>query len=109
EVEAPVKKDETFIDNLDLYVREINADTIAKYHLDNTTKGVVVTEVMPTSDAVNKGLVAGDIIIKIDKKDVLTAEDVKRHVAEAVLENNRPVLLLVQSRGVMHFVALKLR
>jgi hypothetical protein len=30
-------------------------------------------------------------------------------VAEAAFENGRPVLLLVQSRGIAHFVALKLK
>ena len=46
---------------------------------------------------------------KIDKKDVFTLADVRNYVNEAKMENNRPVLLLVQDKGIVHFAALKLK
>lgn len=74
-------------------------------------KGVIVTEVDPNSDAAEKGLAAGNVIIRVGGKDVATPADVVRGVAEAKTAGRDTVLLLVaeqrgQQRG-QRFVALK--
>lgn len=110
---APTEEDSSedagFLKNLGIHVSEIDAYIMDKYHLSAGTKGVIVTEVYANSDAVNKGLRAGDVIVKIDKKDVFGLSDVQNYINEAKMENNRPVLLLVQDKDIMHFVAVKLR
>ena len=80
-----------------------------RYSLSAEAKGVVITEIRPGSDAEEKGLRTGDVVAKIDKKDVFTLADVRNYVNEAKMENNRPVLLLVQDKGIVHFAALKLK
>lgn len=98
-----------FLKDLAIKVSEIDANIMDKYNLSADTKGVIVTEVYANSDAVNKGLRAGDVIVKIDKKDVFNLADVKNYINEAKMENNRPVLLLVQDKDILHFVAVKLK
>lgn len=74
-------------------------------------KGVIVTEVDPNSDAADKGLAAGNVIMRVGGKDVAAPADIVRGVAEAKTAGRDTVLLLVaeqrgQQRG-QRFVALK--
>lgn len=113
-LEAPTEniadiENKNFIKDLGIRVSEIDSHIIDKYNLSADSKGVIVTEIFANSDAVNKGLRIGDIIVKIDKKDVFNLADVQNYVSEAKMENNRPVLLLVQDRDILHFVAVKLK
>ena len=79
-----------------------------KYQLAPTAKGLVVTDILPGSDAENKGLKRGSVIIKIDKKDVFNLAYAKRCIEDAKLENHRPVLLSVLGAdNSMYFVAVK--
>ena len=94
---------------LDIRFEEISPELMDKYSLAPDAKGVVITEILPGSDAEKKGLRAGDVVAKIDKKDVFTLADVRNFVNEAKMENNRPVLLLIQDKGIVHFAALKLK
>lgn len=87
---------------------EVNAETINKYHLAADTSGVVVTEVVNGSDAMNKGLKEGDVITQIDKQAVFDVKTALGFINEAQLENNRPVLLQIKDNDVFHFVAVKL-
>lgn len=70
--------------------------------------GLKVVAVAPQSEAETKGLKAGDIIVKIDKKDVPDIKAAEAVIYEAKIEHNRPVLLLLQTGEEMHFAALKL-
>ena len=86
----------------------IDEQMLDKYQLPSATKGLVVTDILPGSDAENKGLKRGSVIIKIDKKDVFNLEDAKRCIDDAELENRRPVLLSVlDADNSMYFVAVK--
>ncbi len=107
---APAEKaeDPYVIRELGIKVSEIDAAALDKFQLPPDSKGVVVSEIYSYSDAVNKGLRIGDVIVKVDKKDVFSVEDLKNFVNEARRENNRPVLLLVQDKGILHFAAIKL-
>ena len=94
--------------SLGLKLSNIDENTLDKYHLAPSAKGIVVTAVITGSDAEKKGLKAGDIIIKIDKKDVFSTEDARTCIADAILENRRPILFSVLDKsGNMHFVAVK--
>lgn len=94
--------------NLGLKVMEITPEIINRYSLNPNDKGVVIIEVIPNSDAYDKGLKAGNLITQIDKKTVLDRLDVQAYVNEAVLENKRPVLLQIKDGEQPHFVAIKL-
>ena len=102
-------EDDGMIEELDIRFSEITPELMDKYSLSAEAKGVVITEIRPGSDAEEKGLRPGDVVAKIDKKDVFTLANVREFVNEAKMENNRPVLLLVQDKGIVHFAALKLK
>lgn len=102
-------EDDGMVEELDIRFSEITPELMDKYSLSAEAKGVVITEIRPGSDAEEKGLRPGDVVAKIDKKDVFTLANVREFVNEAKMENNRPVLLLVQDKGIVHFAALKLK
>lgn len=103
-----VNESEAIVVDLGIKVSELTPEVIDKFSLNPDAKGVIVTDIMPESDAMKKGLKVGDIIVKVDNKDVLEISNMANLVNEAKMENNRPVLLLLQSKGVIHFLALKL-
>ncbi len=70
--------------------------------------GVVVEDVLPNSDAAHKGVKIGDIIVKVDQRNVLNAQMFDEFVSDAYRENKRPILLAIQGVDALHFVAVKL-
>lgn len=97
------------IDALEISVADLTPEILNKYSLSNDARGVVVTGVVPGSDAELKGLSVGRLITQIDKKAIFDINDVKTYVNDAKIENNRPVLLLVNDNNVPHYVAVKLK
>lgn len=91
-----------------IIVSDITPEVISQYALKADTSGVIVTDVLPNSDASRKGIKLGDIIIKLDKRDIPDAAAFNDYVSEARRENNRPILLAVQGSDAVHFVAVKL-
>ncbi|WP_414903439.1 DegQ family serine endoprotease [Sphingomonas flavalba] len=73
-------------------------------------KGVVITGVDPSSDAATKTLKRGDVILSINRRPALTAQDVATAVREATTANRNSVLLLVQrGAGRPQYVGVKLK
>lgn len=93
---------------LGISISEISPEIIDRYALRPDASGVIVTDVLPNSDAAHKGLKIGDIIVKVDKKDVVDAQSFHDYIADARHENKRPVLLAIQGNEALHFVAVKL-
>ena len=121
EMPKPLKKEEkviipeeevtdvSFVPEIGLNLAPITEEMTAKYGLSKNATGLVITNVAENYDASSKGLIVGDVIVKVDKKDLFSVGDMKKYIAEAKRENNRPILLLVQSRDIVNFVALKLK
>jgi serine protease Do len=78
------------------------------YHVDDGVQGVLITKVDPESDAAEKGLQPGDILLSVSNKAVHTPQDVERSVAAAHSSGRKSVLLLVSTEGTSHFVAVDL-
>jgi serine protease Do len=76
------------------------------YNLGDDVSGVVITKVDPESDAADKGLQPGDVVVKVGAHAVHTPADVQSGVAEAQKGGHKSVLMLVarQSGGTV-FVA----
>lgn len=85
----------------------VSPELIEKYQLEADSRGVVVTEVVPGSDAEIKGIKPGDLITEIDKKAVLDVQDVQTSIEDARRENNRPVLFLINNHNIPHYAAVK--
>ena len=97
-----------FIGELGLKVSTITPELRQAHKIPDGLSGMVVMEVAPESDAALKGIKAGYVIVKADKKDVFDIDSFKTYINEAKTENNRPILLLLQDGEAVHFAALKL-
>jgi serine protease Do len=74
---------------------------------DNVNSGVVITRVDPDSDAADKGLQPGDVVLKINNRAVKSPADFQSGVSEAQKGGRKSVLLLVaRSQGGTGFVAI---
>jgi serine protease Do len=66
-------------------------------NLDDDATGLVITKVDPNSDAADKGLQAGDVVLKINNRAVASAADLQAGIADAKKAGRKTVLLLVSS------------
>ena len=64
--------------------------------LASDAHGVVVVSVDPSSDAAQKGLQRGDLIVSVNRQAVASAADVARLIGEAKAAKREAVLLFVQ-------------
>ncbi len=77
--------------------------------LDDNVSGVVITRVDPDSNAANQGLTAGDVVLKINNRNVASPADIQNGIAEAKRQGRKSVLLLVaRAQGQTGFVAVEL-
>jgi serine protease Do len=79
-----------------------------EFSLDNNVSGVVVTRVDPNSDAADKGIEAGDVVVSVANQSVHTPKDVKVRVAAAQSQGRKTVLVLVAGSNGQRFIALKI-
>jgi serine protease Do len=71
--------------------------------------GLVVTAVDPSSEAADKGIAPGDVILTVSNQPVSSAADLAAAAKEAADEGRPSVLLLVARQGEEHFVALPVK
>ncbi len=72
------------------------------------TPGVLITKVAPGSDAADKGLKSGDIILQIGGDDVNQPDDVAKGVKQAKELGRKAILLRVKSGNRYRFVGLQI-
>jgi serine protease Do len=87
-----------------------SADTLDKFGLtvapSDKGKGLVVTDVDPNSDAADRGIQAGDVIVAVNSKDVNSASDVDQAASEAAKAGRKAVLVQIMHDDNSRFVAL---
>jgi serine protease Do len=112
---AAIKKDEQ-VDKpvtqkaLGLDLASLSKDLRGKYKIKDSVKGVIVTGVDATSDAADKHLSAGDVIVEVAQEAVANAADIKKRVDQLKKDGKKTVLLLVSNGdGELRFVALALQ
>jgi len=93
--------------SLGLSVRAMTQADRARYNLENNQTGVVVTSVDPASDAAEKGVQPGDIILQAGGRAVSSPADLQSAV-QAAERANRPLLLQVDGRAGRRFIAAEL-
>ncbi len=91
-----------------LGLSSLTAEAKKTFNIAETVmNGAVITKVDPDSDAADKGLQPGDVVLRVGNKIVRTPTDFQSGVAEAKKGGRSSVLLLVaHSQGGTGFVAI---
>lgn len=107
----PQEESGTIVKPLGLTVAPLNDNVRKFYGIGSSIKGVIITKVDTASDAAEKGLATGDVIVEVNQQSVTSAEQVEKAVEAAVKDKRTSVLMLVdqQASGNMQFVAVKLK
>ena len=92
------------LDRLGFTVDDLDAELAVELGLDETLTGVVVTEVVAGSPAMEKGVEPGDIIRRFGQRRVDSAADLATSVGETVDAGRSGVLLLIERDGRERFV-----
>lgn len=81
------------------------------YNIPEDVNGVVVTSIKVASDAAQKGLAVGDVIVEVNQESVKDAASVEKIVSAVKAEGKSSVLMLVdnQGQGDVRFVAIKFK
>jgi serine protease Do len=95
---------------LGLDLATLSKDLRTRYKIKDSVKGVIITSVDGTSDAAEKRLGAGDVIVEVAQEAVNNAADVKKRVDQLKKDGKKSVLLLVSNAdGELRFVALSVQ
>jgi len=101
----------TELSDLDITINNISPLLRETYNIPEDVTGVVVTSIKMTSDAAQKGLAIGDVIIEVNQEAVKDTASVEKIVGAVKAEGKQSVLMLVdnQGQGDVRFVAIKFK
>jgi serine protease Do len=115
-VQAAAKTDDVPVEKpvtqkaLGLDLAALSKDLRTRYKIKDTVKGVIITGVDNASDAAEKRLSAGDVIVEVAQESVANAADIKKRVDQLKKDGKKSVLLLVSNtEGELRFVALSVQ
>jgi serine protease Do len=92
---------------LGLDLAALSKDLRGKYKIKDSVKGVIITGVDNASDAAEKRLSAGDVIVEVAQEAVTNTADVKKRVDQIKKDGRKSVLLMVANGdGELRFVPL---
>jgi serine protease Do len=95
---------------LGLDLATLSKDLRTRYKVKDSIKGVIITNVDGTSDAAEKRLSPGEVIVEAAQEAVSNAADVKKRVEALKKDGKKSILLLVANAdGELRFVALSLQ
>ncbi len=84
----------------------VNAETRRRFSLRDNQRGVVITRVESGTNAAEKRLQAGDVIVEVAQEAVGTAQEVADRVERLKRDGRRAALLTVaNAQGELRFVA----
>ncbi len=83
----------------------VTPETRRTFNLDDNVQGVLITRVDPNSDAADKGLQPGDVVVSVGNRAVRTPQDVQARVSDAKASGRKSVLLLVSGANGPRYVA----
>lgn len=95
---------------LGLDLASLSKDLRTRYKIKDSVKGVLITSVDGTSDAAEKRLSPGEVIVEVAQEAVANAADVKKRVDQLKKDGKKSILLLVSNAdGELRFVALSVQ
>ncbi len=96
------------VDMVGMTVGNITEQDRSNYDIPTDVDGVLVIETKPGSEAAEKGLSAGDVIVEINQQAAQDAKSALDIIVKAEKAGRNSVLLLVNRAGDVRFVALRL-
>lgn len=100
------QRNETYSEGPGFSVEDLNGDLASRFGLKQR-EGVVVTDVRPGSEAAEKGLRPGDIILRVGDQSISSVREFKKEFDK--YKKGDSVLLLIQRKNLKLFVALNIR
>jgi serine protease Do len=95
---------------LGLDLATLSKDLRTRYKIKDSVKGVIITNVDNSSDAADKRLSPGEVIVEAAQEAVSNAADVKKRIEALKKDGRKSILLLVaNAEGELRFVALSLQ
>lgn len=96
------------IDSVGLTLSAVSDSLRQNYNIPRTVDGIVITHIADMSEAAEKGLIEGDVIVEINQQPVNAPDKAAEIIDKAQKGGRNSVLLLVNREGDVRFVALKL-
>ncbi|MCK5922287.1 MAG: PDZ domain-containing protein, partial [Methylococcales bacterium] len=93
-------------ETLGLVLSPLNDELRTKYSVKEETKGVIITDIDPASEAASRGVLVGDVIIKAGKDNINTADELDQALKQAREVDKASLLLLIKREGHDLFVAI---
>ncbi len=103
--QQPERDESATLDLLGLTLSPLSDDVRQEYDLGSVADGVVITDVDGDGVAAAQGLITGEVILEVGQEPVASPGDVARLVNEARDAGQRSVLMLIDRRGDLRFVA----
>ena len=103
---APEKIKET--EKFGMKLLTINSESRIKLNLPEDLEGVAVLDVSDTSDAFEKGIRAGDVIVEAGRTKIADVNDISKIFQDAIEAGRKSILLLVLKGDNSRFVGLSL-
>jgi serine protease Do len=95
---------------LGLDLATLSKDLRTRYKVKDSVKGVIITNVDGSSDAADKHLSAGEVIVEVAQEAVSNAADVNKRIDQLKKDGKKSVLLLIANAdGELRFVALSVQ
>lgn len=108
--DAQKKPEKTIdIDIVGMSVTDLSGAIREEFNVPKDVQGVIVVETKARSEAAEKGLSAGDVIVEINQKPVTSSKNLKAAINKSKKSKRASVLLLVNREGDIRFVALKIK
>jgi serine protease Do len=106
--DQPASAPATTAEAMGLGLAAVTPDIRRTYNLGPDAAGVVITKVDPNSDAADKGIQPGDVVVSVANKPVRSPQELKTRIADAKAAGRTAVLVLVNGQNGQRFVALKI-
>ncbi len=97
------------VESVGLTLAEIGPQDREEFKIPAELEGVLVSDVANMSEAAEKGLLPGDVVVEINQQPVKAAKDAADMIAGAEKSGRTSVLMLVNREGDVRFVALRLK
>ncbi|SLN72432.1 DegQ family serine endoprotease [Oceanibacterium hippocampi] len=94
------------IDKLGFRIAPLDDEMRQRFNVAEDANGVVIVDVDPNSEAAEKGVRPGDIIVEVQQEPVSTTKGVTDRLSEIEKEKRKNVLLLLQNGGELRFIAI---